>query len=65
LQEQFAARSFVAGESVVPVSGSVLNGADLRNLLDAAMDCWLTTGRFAKEFERRLPATSGYADALW
>ena len=52
-QEQFPNRAFVAGESVVPVSGKVLNGSDLRNLVDAALDCWLTTGRFAKEFERR------------
>jgi CDP-4-dehydro-6-deoxyglucose reductase, E1 len=52
--EQFPNRAFVAGEAVVPVSGKVLSGKDLRNLVDAALDCWLTTGRFAKEFERRL-----------
>ena len=52
-QEQFPDQPFVAGESVVPVSGKVLSGFDLRNLVDAALDCWLTTGRFAKEFERR------------
>lgn len=51
--EQFPKRPFVAGESPVPVSGKVLNGKDLRNLVDAALDCWLTTGRFAQEFERR------------
>src|SRR5664279_5531031 len=51
--EQFPNRPFVPGESVVPVSGKVLSGGDLRNLVDAALDCWLTTGRFAKEFERR------------
>src|ERR1022692_536650 len=52
-QEQFPNRAFVAGESVVPVSGKVLSGGDLRTLVDAALDCWLTTGRFAQEFERR------------
>src|ERR1022692_2903929 len=51
--EQFPNRPFVAEESPVPVSGKVLNGKDLRNLVDAALDCWLTTGRFAQEFERR------------
>ena len=51
--EQFPIRPFVAAESPVPVSGKVLNGKDLRNLVDAALDCWLTTGRFAQEFERR------------
>ncbi len=51
--EQFPKASFVAGESPVPVSGRVLNGKDLRSLVDSALDCWLTTGRFAQEFERR------------
>ena len=51
--EQFPERPFVPGESPVPVSGKVLCGGDLRNLIDAALDCWLTTGRFAEEFERR------------
>ena len=51
--EQFPNLPFVAGESPVPVSGKVLNGKDLRNLVDAGLDCWLTTGRFAQEFERR------------
>ena len=52
-EEQFPNLPFVAGESTVPVSGKVLNGKDLRNLIDAGLDCWLTTGRFAHEFERR------------
>jgi CDP-6-deoxy-D-xylo-4-hexulose-3-dehydrase len=51
--ERFPERIFVAGESVVPVSGKVLSGSDLRSLVDSALDCWLTTGRFATEFERR------------
>ncbi|MGA2373843.1 MAG: lipopolysaccharide biosynthesis protein RfbH [Candidatus Korobacteraceae bacterium] len=51
--EQFPEQRFVAGESPVPVSGKVLSGKDLRNLVDAGLDCWLTTGRFALEFERR------------
>src|ERR1019366_1033885 len=51
--ERFPERIFVAGESVVPASGKVLSGSDLRSLVDSALDCWLTTGRFATEFERR------------
>ncbi len=51
--QQFPDEPFVAGESPVPVSGKVLSGKDLRNLVDAGLDCWLTTGRFAQEFERR------------
>ncbi len=52
-QETFRARPFVPGESTVPVAGKVLDAADLRNLIDASLDCWLTTGRFATQFERK------------
>ena len=52
-EEKFRAQPFVAGESSVPVAGKVLDAADLRNLIDASLDCWLTTGRFAAQFERQ------------
>ncbi len=52
-EETFRSRPFVPGESPVPVAGKVLDAADLRNLIDASLDGWLTTGRFAAQFERR------------
>ena len=52
-EETFPSRPFVAGESSVPVAGKVLDAADLCSLLDASLDCWLTTGRFAAQFERK------------
>ena len=58
-REQFPEQGFVSGQSAVPVSGKVLSGKDLRNLVDAALDGWLTTGRFAKEFERRFARLFG------
>ena len=42
----------------VPVSGKVIDGADLRSVVDSALDCWFTTGRFAKAFEKKLRALS-------
>ena len=51
--EAFPQQKFVPGSSPVPVSGKVLDPGDLRNLMDSALDCWLTTGRFAAEFERQ------------
>ena len=54
--EKFRSSVFVPGESPVPVSGKVLDAADLCNLIDASLDCWLTTGRFANEFERQFRA---------
>jgi len=55
---------FAAGESAVPVSGKVFDGADVRNLVDASLDFWLTTGRFAREFEPSFAAFMGHAHAL-
>ena len=60
---KFGAKPFVSGESVVPVSGKVLDAADLRNLIDASLDCWLTTGRFAAEFERKFARYLGVRGA--
>jgi CDP-6-deoxy-D-xylo-4-hexulose-3-dehydrase len=48
----FAPQSFVPGQSPVPVSGRVFDSSELENLVDASLDAWLTTGRFAAQFER-------------
>ena len=58
------ATPFLPGESAVPVSGKVFDGADVRNLVDASLDFWLTTGRFAREFEPAFAACMGQAHAL-
>jgi CDP-6-deoxy-D-xylo-4-hexulose-3-dehydrase len=49
----FAPREFVPGESPVPVSGKVFGAEEIQHVVDAGLDFWLTTGRFAIEFERR------------
>lgn len=51
-----AGERFVPGTSFVPSSAKVLDFDDLSALLNASLDLWLTSGRFAKEVERRLPA---------
>ena len=58
----FAATPFVAGETPVPVSGKVFDGHELALLVDASLDFWLTTGRFADAFEPRFATLMG-ADA--
>ncbi len=55
----FAASPFVAGETPVPVSGKVFDGQELAFLVDAALDFWLTTGRFADAFEPRFATLMG------
>ncbi len=48
------ATEFKPGESPVPVSGKVIDGGDVRSIVDSVLDLWFTTGRFAKDFERKL-----------
>lgn len=60
----FPATDFVAGRTPVPVSGRVFDAEELRCLVDAALDFWLTAGRFAEQFEREFAATFGLRHAL-
>ena len=51
--EAFPARAFVPGESSVPVAGRVFDAEEMRLLVDSSLDFWLTTGRFAEQFEKQ------------
>jgi CDP-6-deoxy-D-xylo-4-hexulose-3-dehydrase len=55
---------FVAGQNPVPPSGRVLDAEAYVALVDAALDGWLTTGRFNDEFEKQIAARIGVARAL-
>ncbi|WP_291995351.1 lipopolysaccharide biosynthesis protein RfbH [Candidatus Accumulibacter sp. ACC003] len=46
--------AFLAGASAVPVAGKVIGAGELRNMVDAVLDGWLTSGRFNTGFEQRL-----------
>jgi len=50
--EAFPKKEFIPGESSVPVSGRVFDETDVQTLVDSSLDFWLTTGRYAKQFER-------------
>ena len=52
-------RTFVPGETHVPVSGRVFDAADVQSLVDSSLDFWLTTGRFSDEFERKFARRFG------
>ena len=60
----FPAASFVPGKTPVPVSGRIFDGEDIRHLVDASLDFWLTTGRFAAEFEKRFSDFLGSSGAV-
>lgn len=49
----------VAGENYIPVTGKVLDEEDILMGVDAALDGWLTAGRFANKFEADFAAYFG------
>ena len=52
--EAFTPTDFVPGETPVPVSGKVFDEDEIMHLVDASLDFWLTTGRYAARLEREL-----------
>lgn len=50
---------FDPGVTVVPPSGRVIGVAEKKNMVEASLEGWLTTGRFNMQFERRLKAFMG------
>jgi CDP-6-deoxy-D-xylo-4-hexulose-3-dehydrase len=61
--QAFPQKEFVPGQSPVPVSGKVIDADDLKSVIDSALDCWFTTGRFAEDFERKLARFVGVRSA--
>ena len=52
-------QAFFPGATMVPPSGKLLDAAELRNMVEASLDGWLTTGRFNAEFEKKLASFIG------
>jgi CDP-6-deoxy-D-xylo-4-hexulose-3-dehydrase len=61
--EAFPEKPFAPGISAVPVSGKVINAADIQAVVDSSLDAWFTTGRFADEFERKFARFVGVREA--
>ncbi len=53
-EADFQPTNFVPGESVIPPSGKVIGAPEIKNMVEASLDGWLTTGRFNDQFEARL-----------
>lgn len=56
--------TFSPGESVVPVSGRMFDAAEMVNLVDSSLEFWLTTGRYAAQFEREFAHWMGVRHAI-
>jgi len=60
----FPTTDFVPGVSELPVTGKVFDERELQHLVDSALDFWLTTGRFAAQFEDKFAEAMGVRHAL-
>lgn len=52
--QKYVAKPFVAGETVIPPAGKVIGELELKYMVEASLDGWLTTGRFNTKFEAEL-----------
>lgn len=50
----FAKKEFECGKTAIPAAGKVIDAAEIKNMVEASLDGWLTTGRFNGSFEERL-----------
>ena len=55
----FKQKEFIPDVSEVPVSGKVIGSSELKNMVEASLDGWLTTGRFNEQFEKKLASFLG------
>ena len=60
----FPVKEFIPSISTVPVSGKVFDANEMQHLVDSSLDFWLTTGRFAKQFEREFAKWMGVRHCL-
>ncbi|MEI6639730.1 MAG: lipopolysaccharide biosynthesis protein RfbH [Chlorobium sp.] len=52
-------KPFVASESRIPYAGRVFDENELTNLVDSSLEFWLTTGRYAAQFEHEFAGFIG------
>ena len=60
----FPEKPFLGGISTVPVSGKVFDADELDLLVDSSLDFWLTTGRYAEQFEKSFAKRMGMKHAM-
>ena len=52
--EAFPKQNFVPGKTHINYGGRFFDEKEMQNAIEASLDFWLTTGRYAKEFETKL-----------
>lgn len=61
---EFSPKVFEPGQTVVPPSGKLIGREELKNMVDASLDGWLTAGRFNERFEKKLAEFIGVKHAI-
>ena len=61
---EFSPKVFEPGQTVIPPSGKLIGAEELKNMVDASLDGWLTTGRFNEQFEKKLAKFIGVKHAI-
>jgi len=59
-----APQAFVPGSTAVPPSGKLMGAEELKLMVEASLDGWLTTGRFNQQFEAELARFLGLPGAI-
>jgi CDP-6-deoxy-D-xylo-4-hexulose-3-dehydrase len=63
-QQAHAARPFIPGETFIGYAGRVWDQQEMVHMVDAVLEFWLTAGRYAQEFERRLGRFLGVREVI-
>jgi CDP-6-deoxy-D-xylo-4-hexulose-3-dehydrase len=63
-RQAHATRPFSPGETRVQYAGRVWDEREMVNMVDAVLEFWLTAGRYAAEFEKRLGAFLGVREII-
>ncbi|MDZ4837344.1 MAG: lipopolysaccharide biosynthesis protein RfbH [Candidatus Melainabacteria bacterium] len=62
--QEWPDKKFEPGETYIPYAARVFDEAELTNLVDASLDFWLTTGRYAADFEKEFARYLGNRYAM-
>lgn len=61
---EYSTKPFLPGETSIPPSGKLIGAEELKAMVDASLDGWLTSGRFNELFEKKLANFIGVQYAI-
>lgn len=63
-ESAYREKAFEPGVTTIPPAGKVIGAQELKNMVEASLDGWLTTGRFNDAFEKKLKRFIGVRNAI-